>query len=222
MQEEIEEIWKDVVGYEGLYRVSSFGRVFGVKANKLRKISSIFNGYLTLDFSKNKVIKSKKVHSVVAEAFICKDYINRGLVVNHKDHNRANNNLSNLELITQRENANLKHIPSSSKYTGVSFNKKNKSWIAEIIFNKKSIYLGSFKSEIEASKYYEDALICINEGRPQDIVVRRREAKGYTFEKKSNRWVAMIYINKKTIKIGRYKTQEEAREAYLKYKKEHA
>jgi hypothetical protein len=222
MQEEIEEIWKDVVGYEGLYRVSSFGRVFGVKANKLRKLCVVSGGYLGVDFYKDGVGKSKTVHSVMADAFICEGYAKKGLVVNHKDHVRDNNNLSNLEVITQRENTNLKHIPSFSKYTGVSFNKSNGLWVSEIILNKKSLYIGSFKSEIEASKYYEDALICINEGRPQDIVVRRREAKGYSFEKSSNRWVAMIYINKKTIKIGRYKTQEEAREAYLKYKKENA
>jgi hypothetical protein len=220
--EEKEEIWKDVVGYEGLYRVSSFGRVFGVIRDKIRKPSKISGGYLGVDFYKDGVGKSRTVHSVMAEAFIDKDYRLKGLVVNHKNFKRDDNRLQNLEVISQRENANLKHIPSFSKYTGVSFNKSNGLWVSEIILNKKSLYIGSFKSEIEASKYYEDALICINEGRSQDIVVRRREAKGYSFEKSSNRWVAMIYINKKTIKIGRYKTQEEAREAYLKYKKEHA
>jgi hypothetical protein len=220
--EEKEEIWKDVVGYEGLYRVSSFGRVFGVIRDKVRNPSKSSGGYLGVDFYKDGVGKSRTVHSIMAEAFIDKDYRLKGLVVNHKNFKRDDNRLENLEVITQRENGNLKHIPSSSKYTGVSFNKPNGLWVAEISIKKEKIYLGKFKTEEEASKYYEDALICINEGRPQDIVVRRREAKGYSFEKESNRWVAFIYMNRKVIKIGRYKTQEEAREAYLKYKKEHA
>jgi hypothetical protein len=80
--------------------------------------------------------------------------------------------LSNLEVVTHRENGNKKHLVSTSTYVGVRL--VNRKWESKIWFNKKRLQLGTFDTEIEASKYYEAALICINEGRIKDIVIKRK------------------------------------------------
>ena len=217
--EEKEEIWKDVVGYEGLYRVSSFGRVFGVKANKILS-PALSRGYRRIKLSQNGICKPMQVHALVVEAFIDKYYKERNLVVNHKDFNRQNNKISNLEIVTWRENGNRKHLPSVSKYTGVT--KHNNRWISKIMYNKKTIHLGSFESEIEASQYYECALICINENRIGDIRFKEKiEPNGYSHNGNA-KFRVRATLKGKNIHLGYYDTQEEAREAYLKFKKEHA
>jgi hypothetical protein len=80
------------------------------------------------------------------------------LVVNHKDFNKLNNNLDNLEIITQRQNTNKKHLKSSSQYIGVFWNKQNKKWKSQIRINKKIKYLGYFVNEIDAHNAYQNAL----------------------------------------------------------------
>lgn len=106
-----EEIWKPVVGYEGLYEVSNLGKV---KNNK-KIISSVDdgNGYLRLHLSKEGKVKSFRVHRLVAEAFIENPY---GLPkVNHIDGNKKNNVVDNLEWCTQAEN--VEHAYSSGLST---------------------------------------------------------------------------------------------------------
>ena len=111
------EIWKPVVGFEGLYEVSNLGnvrsidrvirysdgRVFNYKG-KIRKPTVHRDGYLYVMFSINRSIKNVKVHRLVAEAFIpnpeTKTY------VDHIDTNRKNNKVSNLRWVTAKENAN--------------------------------------------------------------------------------------------------------------------
>jgi hypothetical protein len=211
MQEEVEEIWKDVVGYEGLYRVSSFGRVFGVKANKILK-SHITQGYCRIALCKNGVSKNKRVNVLEAQSFIDSDYLSKGLVCNHIDFNKQNNNLSNLELITARENTNKLHIPSSSNFLGVS--KHGNNWRSLIVVNGKQIRLGTFKTELEASEYYNDALNCIKEGRIADIVINKVIPMGYSFHKRDKVWQARITIGGKIKHLGTYNKEEDAKKAY--------
>lgn len=93
----MKEIWKDIIGYEGLYKVSNTGKIISLKNNKKRIIKLFDNhyGYLCVILTKNNNIKSKKVHRLVAEAFISNP--NNYPCVNHKDENRYNNNINNLE-----------------------------------------------------------------------------------------------------------------------------
>ena len=101
-----DEIWKDVVGYESIYQVSSLGRVksFITRDNSgLRNPSSSKAGYYMCSLSKNKKKVSKYVHRLIAEAFI--GDISE-LEVNHIDGNKKNNKLSNLEIVTTQQNTN--------------------------------------------------------------------------------------------------------------------
>lgn len=104
----MEEIWKDVVGYEGLYKVSNFGRIvslcsYGGNSQRLMSPGLANNGYLMVGLTKNKKQKSLLVHRLVAQAFIPNpDKLD---FVNHKDENKRNNNVENLEWCTKSYNS---------------------------------------------------------------------------------------------------------------------
>lgn len=108
-----QEIWKDVVGYEGLYQVSNLGRVRRIgnyrnqikewpSNNKILKLGKKSNGYLYCQLSKNNKTSPKMVHRLVAEAFI--ENTQKKPTVNHIDGNRENNTVCNLEWATYAEN----------------------------------------------------------------------------------------------------------------------
>ena len=91
------EIWKDIKDYEGLYQVSNFGRVKSIRFGKERILKSGTNnwGYLFVKLCKNGKIKPFLVHRLVAEAFL--PNTDNLPCVNHKDENKQNNNVNNLE-----------------------------------------------------------------------------------------------------------------------------
>jgi len=125
----MEEIWKDVVGYEGYYKVSNFGNidklpttVHNPKGDYVQngKRMSPFNngkGYLVISFKVKGVKKNSYVHRLVADAFIPNPL--RKKTVNHKDGDKSNNCVSNLEWATYSEN--LIHATS---VLGVRVNEK--------------------------------------------------------------------------------------------------
>lgn len=107
------EVWKDVLGYEGQYQVSNIGNVYSVERRDSRgnkcggftlkpAITSV--GYLQVKLHKNGVGEHKYVHRVVAEAFVPNQ--NNYLEINHKDENKANNHVENLEWCTREYNMN--------------------------------------------------------------------------------------------------------------------
>ncbi len=115
----IQELWKDVKGYEGLYKVSNLGRVRSIERYvrsdrnpktglrlikpKILKAWDNGNGYMVVTISVNKKRKNKYVHRLVAEAFIPNP--ENKPQVNHIDNNRSNNIISNLEWCTASENS---------------------------------------------------------------------------------------------------------------------
>tara|TARA_R110002050_G_scaffold298272_2_gene461283 strand:- start:34 stop:519 length:486 start_codon:yes stop_codon:yes gene_type:complete len=154
----MEEIWKDIPGYEGTYKVSNLGRVvrlsrpskdgFSMIGDRILKQHASKNGY----FRVNVKGKPKYVHQLVAMAFL--NHVPCGLknVVDHIDNNPLNNNLNNLQLTTNRRNTSKDKKPKSG-FTGVDFNQKK--WRAQIRVGGRKILIGRFKTPEEASAAYQ-------------------------------------------------------------------
>lgn len=106
------EVWKDVVGFEGLYKVSNLGNVkrvgFFRGVNKaylngyILKPTDNGKGYLRVKLTKDNKSKRFMLHRIIAEAFIENPLKKR--CVNHIDHNKKNNSIENLEWCTHSEN----------------------------------------------------------------------------------------------------------------------
>ena len=117
--EYMEEIWKDVKGYEELYQVSNYGQIRSVdrtvgyrykgkqriyKGRMLKQV--VRNGYLSVSLSKENKLKQKNIHRLVAEAFLPNPF--NLPVINHIDENKKNNMVSNLEWCSCAYNTNYK------------------------------------------------------------------------------------------------------------------
>lgn len=99
------EEWRNVDGYEGIYKVSNYGKVARcIENNKLRLLKTTITqfGYERVVLSKKGKSKNFLVHRLVAFAFVKKK--ENSEFVNHKDGNKTNNIYSNLEWVTNREN----------------------------------------------------------------------------------------------------------------------
>jgi len=129
------------------YKVSNLGRVIGVRGKLLRQpLNSA--GYPTV-YIKGKM---RSVHQVVAETFLNHKPCGYKIVVDHINHEKTDNRVENLRLVTHRANISHQKKNSSSKYAGVhSFRGK---WTARIQVNKNREFLGYFDTEIEASNAY--------------------------------------------------------------------
>jgi hypothetical protein len=103
----MQEIWKDIKGYENLYQVSNLGNVKNKNTNKQLYYSGSTKGYLRVGLFKNKKRKMFYIHRLVAQTFI-KNKGNKPCV-NHKDCNILNNRVENLEWCTYKENNSYKN-----------------------------------------------------------------------------------------------------------------
>lgn len=113
----MKEVWKNISGYEGLYEVSSLGRVRSlphkvynkligeyISKEKILKQGSLVRGYKGVGLYKNGKEKTQKVHRLVAEAFIPNP--NNYPEVNHKNEDTSDNRVTNLEWCTSKYNSN--------------------------------------------------------------------------------------------------------------------
>lgn len=96
------EEWRDVVGFEGKYRVSSHGRVWSNKHKKYLALWVSSCGYVLVTLRVGGKSYNRSVHRLVMEAF--SEDFSEDLEVNHKDENKLNNRLSNLEMCTRQYN----------------------------------------------------------------------------------------------------------------------
>lgn len=120
-----DEIWKPIKNYEGLYEISSYGRIKSLERRsktkiiteaKILKIFKRKTGYIQAKLSKQSKLFNPIVSKLVAEAFLVKpDY---PCVVNHKDCVRHNNVLSNLEWVTQSQNTRYAFLKGNKTQKG--------------------------------------------------------------------------------------------------------
>lgn len=100
-----DEIWKDIKGYEGMYMVSNYGRVSSLRSRlmKIMTPSVTAKGYLRVSFHMRLICKQYMVHRLVALAFI--PNVNGAPEINHKNGDKKDNRVSNLEWCTSKENS---------------------------------------------------------------------------------------------------------------------
>lgn len=163
--------WKKIKDFEN-YEVSDTGFVRSLerttykatgekhysRPTKVLKFGYSTDGYSLVVLCKEGKMYTRRVHRLVIETFNPTSDIS--LQVNHIDHNKANNNLSNLEWCTNRENSihRGKNIKKASEYTGLYFMKSRNKWCARIRIGGKSVYLGSYTKEEDAATAYLNKL----------------------------------------------------------------
>ncbi len=164
------EIFKDIPNYEGVYQVSNKGNVRSLDRNvhykngvvgryKGKDLKPLINdGYLKVTLCKGGKLKSHCIHTLVTMTFLNHIPNGHNIVIDHIDNNPLNNNLTNLQLITQRENCSKDKKGYSSKYVGVCWDSSKSKWKAQIIINGKNKHIGNFSNEIDAHNAYQNKL----------------------------------------------------------------
>ena len=140
-----EEIWINIPNYDGKYQISNYGNVRKLQKNSIRYIylRKDTRGYIQVRLTKNDVTKNYLVHRLVAQAFIANP--NNLLEVNHKDENKENNNVENLEWCNRQYNNDY------------SLSKK------VVQYDKNNNYIAEYKSIHEASKQTGICMIHISQ-----------------------------------------------------------
>lgn len=166
----MKEIWKDVKGYEGIYQVSNLGSV--VSLNRYDKygrlkigkiISTKINnrGYVQVHLHKNGKTQMALLHRLVAEVFI--DNSKQLSQVNHKDENKQNNCVDNLEWCTniynRRYGNGINKMSSNRNYKNIVENKNKK--ILQFDLNKRFIRTWKYATEIKKELNINDTSVCL-------------------------------------------------------------
>lgn len=130
------EIWKDIEGYEGNYKVSNLGRVKSIKRNKIMKASFDKDGYLRITLSKNGIRNCYAVHILVARNFMI-NYLNKP-TIDHINTIKTDNRVENLRFFTYKEQTNNNPITSERQKSKASITGK-KNIQKAIDANKKKV-----------------------------------------------------------------------------------
>lgn len=151
---------KPIKNYERYY-VSKLGHVFTIgRTSQLKEIAPCKTpkGYLKVWLYKNGKRKMFYIHRLVAQAFL--ENPEALPMVNHKDFDKTNNDVDNLEYCTARYNVIYSAIAkkTSSEYLGVTWNKSVRKWQAQYQIGKKKIYIGCFDTQEEAHDAYVNAI----------------------------------------------------------------
>ena len=137
------EEWRSIPGYEGLYEVSNKGNVRNVRRNTLLRLPKTNKGYIQVVLCKNGIMNGLKVHRLVAQAFIPNP--DNLPMVNHKDEDKTNNNVDNLEWCDAKYNSNY----------GTSIERMINTKIEKGYYNKERCFLDSKERQKLYNKQYQ-------------------------------------------------------------------
>lgn len=168
----LEEVWKDIPGYDDNYMASNFGSIkskkrdvyYSNRINPNHRKEALLKprlgkrGYLTVNLLSNKKTKVCTVHRLVAAAFL--DTFSKTLYVDHITGNKLDNGVTNLRIVSFRQNMlnRIKAENKISKYKGVSMCSNVKSYRAYAVSDNthKYVHLGNFIIEKDAALAYDN------------------------------------------------------------------
>lgn len=142
------EEWRDIIGYNGEYKVSNLGNVKSFKRNPckiLKKRISQTNNYYQVGLYKNGKIDTIEVHKLVAMSFLGHIPCGMKRVVDHKNRNKLDNRVNNLRIVTNSENLRNR-VNSGCVYYDKTYDK----WRASIMINRKKTSIAYVNSKEEA------------------------------------------------------------------------
>lgn len=234
----MEETWKDVNGFEGLYKVSSYGKIFSIKANKILKTCVSNKGYeLVCLRGFNGKRKQHTVHRIVALSFLSNP--NDYPIINHKDEDKLNNCVDNLEWCSYSYNNTYGDSLSKENRTLRASNRKE-CWAINLITEE----VKHFNSLREAASFINTnptnltnvingkykqfknwhislTFIDVEKFNSEEYLTKHRKTKrntsgyvGVSYNKKTNKYRATLTVDKKYYDLGYYNTPEEASIAY--------
>jgi hypothetical protein len=154
----MEEVWKDIQNYEGLYQISNLGRIKSIKRNIYLK-QRLTKDYYRINLYNNNVVKSYFVHRLIGFAFIPNP--NNLLEIDHIDRNKKNNNLSNLRWVTRSDNAiNTTRCINTSGQRNIIQTFDNDKTFYRVIIKRNNIKITDKRFEIleEAIEYRDNYL----------------------------------------------------------------
>lgn len=152
---QMQEVWRDIKGYENLYQISNFGNVKSIRRNMVMKQSKNVWGYPTVSLYKDKNEKRYAIHRLVGLNFI-ENPLNKP-EINHIDGNKENNRVENLEWCTRSEN--MKHSFANGLEKPVyMYGEDNVRSKAMKQYTLDGKYVQTFESGGIASRYLKDKL----------------------------------------------------------------
>jgi hypothetical protein len=153
------ENWIEIKGYNGKYLISDLGNVKTKHKNGTETIKKGYisktNQYYKIGLYSNGKTKNYEVHKLVAMCFLNHTPNGLKLVVDHKDNNKLNNKVCNLQIVTQRLNTQKNRI-NANKILGIK-KKPSGRFEASIKINGKKVYLGLFETDLKAGAIYQKA-----------------------------------------------------------------
>ena len=209
----MKEIWKDIIGFEGIYEISNLGRIRRIKTGRILSTRRSDGWYITVTLYKDKKRYGKSLHRLVAETFIPNP--DNLLEVNHINEDKTDNRVDNLEFCDHKYNVNYGTIKDRIRDTKLKNGHINEEYSG---LDKKSYrkkYYQEHKEEIKeyGKKYREE--------HKEEIKKYSEEHKQELKEKRKKYYQEHKEDMKEYLKKYREEHKEELKEKNKKYYQNH-